>query len=427
MRNDPRSHGLWEKSAPAAPQYAALSGAQETEVAIIGGGYTGLSAALHLAEAGVRATVLDAVEPGFGGAGRNVGLVNAGMWVMPEELPNVLGPDYGQRLLNFLGNAPSEVFDIVRRYDLDCEAIPNGTLHLGVGREGLKELEARAAQWQACGAPVELLGPEETRRRLGGGSYRGSLLDHRAGTIQPLAYARGLARAALSKGAEIYANAPATKVAREGGAWVVTTPKGTLRAKWLIPATDAYTHAIFPEIAREQVTLPYFNMATTPIPASLRETILPNGEGCWDTREVLSSYRMDRTGRLVFGSVGRLGAMDCAVHKAWALRAMHRIFPQLKGIGFEHVWWGRIGMTSDNLPRLHVFDENALTFCGYNGRGIAPGTVFGKALARHILGDLPLEAMPLPVSAPQPAALRGAKYAYYSVGAALQHSVSERF
>lgn len=214
---------------------------------------------------------------------------------------------------------------------------------------------------------------------------------------------------------------------RENGAWVVTTPKGTLRARWLIPATDAYTHNIFPEIAREQVTLPYFNMATTPIPKGIRETILPHGEGCWDTREVLSSCRMDRTGRLVFGSVGRLGAMDFGAHKAWALRAMHRIFPQLEGVGFDHVWWGRIGMTSDHLPRLHVFGENALTFYGYNGRGIAPGTVFGKALARHILGELPLDAMPLPLTEVRSASMRGAKYAFYAAGAALQHTVSDRF
>lgn len=276
MRNDPRSHGLWETSAPAAPQYASLEGHHETDVAIIGGGYTGLSAALHLAEAGMRATVIDAVEPGFGGAGRNVGLVNAGMWVMPEELPNVLGQDHGQRLLTFLGDAPSEVFEIVRRYELECEAVPNGTLHLAVGKAGLAELKAREAQWKACGAPVELLDAAETKRRLGGGgSYRGALLDHRAGTIQPLAYARGLARSALSQDAEIYANSPATKMTRENGAWVVTTPKGTLRARWLIPATDAYAHKIFPEIAREQVILPYVNMATTPIPKHSRDHPAP--------------------------------------------------------------------------------------------------------------------------------------------------------
>lgn len=426
MRNDPRSHGLWEASAPAAAPTPPLAGAHRTTVAIIGAGYTGLSAALHLAEAGIDATVIDAVEPGFGGAGRNVGLVNAGMWVMPEALPEVLGPEHGARLLRFLGDAPAEVFALIERLSIDCEARRAGTLHLAVGKAGLAEVAERARQWVALGAPVEVLSAEATARRLGGGRYRGALLDHRAGTIQPLAYARGLARAALAAGARIHGASPATAVRREGTAWCITTPGGELRAEWLIPASDAYTAQIFPQIAAEQVILPYFNMATPVLPAALARTILPGGEGCWDTRAVLSSFRMDRAGRLVFGSVGRLGALDHGAHHAWALRAMHRIFPQLAGVGFEHVWWGRIGMTADNLPRLHVLGDKAVTFCGYNGRGIAPGTVFGKALARHIAGALPLEAMALPVSPVRPAALRGAKYAWYAAGAALSHLIADR-
>ncbi len=426
MLNDPLSHGLWELSAPPAPALTALSGAAETEVAIIGAGYTGLSAALHLAQAGVSVTILEAVEPGFGGAGRNVGLVNAGMWVMPEELPNALGAEYGARLLEFLGNAPGEVFSIVKRHGLDCEAVHNGTLHLAVGRKGLAEVSDRMRQWQARGAPVELLDAGETRRRVGGGRYTGALLDHRAGTIQPLAYARGLAHAAIKAGAVIHANSPVSGIARSGADWVLRTPGGTLKAKWLIPASDAYTEKVFPEIVQEQVILPYFNMSTPVLPEALRAAILPGGEGCWDTPEVLSSFRMDKMGRLVFGSVGRLGGLDRATHRAWALRAMHKIFPQLAGVGFETEWWGRIGMTANNLPRLHVFGERALTFCGYNGRGIAPGTVFGKALARHILCDLPLEAMPLPVTKVETAALREAKFAYYAAGAGLKHFVSDR-
>ena len=140
MLNDKRTHGLWETTAPATPVTTALTGDVRTSVCIIGGGYTGNSAALHLAKKGFESVVLEAKTIGFGGAGRNVGLVNAGMWVMPDELPNVFGEGHGDRLLKLLGDAPSVVFDIIDNYGIDCQLQTHGTPHCGVGQAGLEEL-----------------------------------------------------------------------------------------------------------------------------------------------------------------------------------------------------------------------------------------------------------------------------------------------
>ncbi len=175
-----QSHGLWGQSAPAAPATLPLSGAVRTDVAVIGAGFTGLSAALHLAEAGSKVVVLDAEEIGFGGSGRNVGLVNAGLWVMPSEIPKVLGADYGERLLALLGDGPQEVYGLVSKHGMDCEAMHVGTLHCAVGETGLRELERRCAEWQARGAPVELLDAAGAARALGTNAYTGALLDKRA-------------------------------------------------------------------------------------------------------------------------------------------------------------------------------------------------------------------------------------------------------
>ena len=426
MLTDPLSHGLWALSAPPAPHTPPLLGPTEADAVVIGAGFTGLSAALHLAAAGKSVVVLEAAEIGFGASGRNVGLVNAGMWVLPEAMHTALGPVYGPRLLAFLGAAPAQVFALAQRHGIACEAVQNGTLHCAVGAAGLAEIRDRARQWGDRGAPVHLLDRAETAQRLGGGSYAGSLLDLRAGTVQPLAYVRGLAQAAQAVGARIHGQSPALAATRTGTDWQVSTAKGKVRAAWLVLATDAYSHDLHPELRAEQVALPYFNMATAPLPAPIRAGILPGREGCWDTRAVLSSFRTDAAGRLVFGSVGRLGWADRALHRAWALRAMHRIFPQLRGTAFETEWSGRIGLTENNLPRLHFFGKNAVSVSGYNGRGIAPGTVFGQAIARHVLGDLPLEAMPLPVSAVVPPSLRALRETGYILGAAATHLIAER-
>ncbi len=429
MNNDPRSHGLWELTAPPAPSTAPLAGDVMADVVVIGAGFTGLSAALHLAEGGVDVAVVEAQDIGFGGSGRNVGLVNAGLWIMPDDVPAVLGPVHGERLLETLGAAPKLVFDIIERHAIACEAERQGTLHCAVGPKGLAEITARAAQWQARGAPVKLLDAEETARRVGSTAYAGALLDERAGTIQPLAYVRGLAAAALSAGARLFTRSPVTEAAEDNGGWCVRTPGGSLRARWLVVATNAYTgegRLPWSGIGSELVPLPYFQFATAPLSHNLRATILPERQGVWDTKEILSSFRLDRQGRLIFGSVGALRGSGTAIHQAWAKRSIRRIFPQLGPVAFEAGWYGRIGMTEDSAPRLHRMAQRLIGFSGYNGRGIAPGTAFGRLLARHILGDVSADELPLAATPLKPTPFRSLKGAYYEVGAQVAHLAQER-
>ncbi|WJH41552.1 FAD-binding oxidoreductase [Aliirhizobium terrae] len=427
MLNDPRSHGLWERTAPPAPVTSPLEGSVSADVVIVGGGYTGLSAALHLAERGTNVVLLEATEIGFGGAGRNVGLINAGMWVMPDDFPKELGDHYGERALDLLGNGPYFVRELIEKHGIACELETSGTLHCAVGAEGMTELEERARQWQKRGAPVTILDAAETERRIGTKAYAGSLLDMRAGTLQPLAYARGLAHAAVKAGAELHTGSAVIGTAEPNGRKIVRTARGEVSADWIIVATDAYSTGPWVEVRREQVHLPYFNLATKPLSANLRRSILPNSEGCWDTKEILSSFRMDQAGRLVFGSVGALRGSGLSVHKAWARRSLKRLFPQLGDVEFEAEWYGKIGMTDNALPSFHKFGRNVIGFSGYNGRGISPGTNFGKVLARHILGEISEQDLPLPLTEVKEQGFRTAREAYYEAGAQIAHFTGERF
>ncbi|MBB2200058.1 NAD(P)/FAD-dependent oxidoreductase [Gluconacetobacter tumulisoli] len=426
MLADPRSHGLWECTAPAAPASTALSGQVTTRVAIVGAGYTGLSAALNLASAGIEAVVLDGAEIGFGGSGRNVGLVNAGMWVMPDDLPGTLGQPHGERLLSLLGNAPAEVFDLIDRHAIACEAERAGTLHCADDEKGTRELRERARQWQARGVAVRLLDSAETRTMTGSVAYRAAMLDPRAGTIQPLAYARGLASAAIAAGARIFTRSPVTGCMQSGARYQLDLPGGQVLADQVIVASNAYGTGPWTALAQELMPLPYFNCATPPLPESVRQTILPGRQGAWDTRRILRSFRMDHAGRLVFGSVGALSGAGLSVHREWARRSVARMFPQVGPVRFETEWFGTIGMTADNLPRFHRLAPGIVAICGYNGRGIAPGTVFGRVLADVVRGVTDDASLPLPVADIRPPGFRRARQIFYEAGACLAHAAGER-
>jgi glycine/D-amino acid oxidase-like deaminating enzyme len=420
----PNTHGLWEQTAAPAPSTEPLTGEQIVDVAVIGAGYTGLSAALHLSELGATVAVVEAVDIGHGGSGRNVGLVNAGLWVKPDEVVAALGASYADRLLSLLGEAPSRVFKLIKKYDIQCEAQRSGTLHCAVGTSGLRNLEARTAQWQARGVAVQLLDRSQTAARTGTEAYSAALLDPRAGTIQPLGFARGLATAAKGRGVHIFTRSEVRKAERASRRWRVVTDSGCVCAPWVVVATDAYTTGPWPQIRTQQVLLPYFNVATAPLPADLRPSILPEKQGAWDTCKVLSSFRLDQQLRLIFGSVGALRGTGTAIHRAWARRSIRKIFPQLGEIELGAEWFGMMGVTGDNMPRFHRLAPNVIAFSGFNGRGIAPGTAFGAVLADYISGRMGDSQLPLPATDPRETPFRRIREAAYEVGSQLAHLTS---
>ncbi|HPQ94450.1 MAG: FAD-binding oxidoreductase [Thiothrix sp.] len=418
-------HNLWQSTCRENLQTIPLQGEQHADLAIIGGGFTGCAAALHAAEGGARVLLLEAQTIGHGGSGRNVGLVNAGLWLPPDDIAAVLGPQAGARLTAQLGQAPARVFALIERYRIACEAVRAGTLHCAHSAAGLADLRRRHAQLARLGAPVTLLDAGATARRTGSRLFRGALLDARAGTIQPLAYVRGLARAAQAAGAVLHEHSALMSARYHQGVWALQTGSGQVRAERLLLATNAYRTPGLDLPLTPVIPVFYFQMATRPLPAAVLETVLPDGEGCWDTAMVMTSFRRDRAGRLIVGAMGRLEGLRGRLHADWSRRKLAALYPQLAEQPLEHAWYGRIGMTSDHIPRILTLGPKAYASFGYSGRGIGPGTLFGEALAEALLdGDesgLPL--LPVPAHREPFARLRET---YYETGAALVHALTVR-
>jgi len=388
---------------------------------VIGGGYTGLSAALAAAEHGADVVLLEGARVGHGGSGRNVGLVNAGLWLPPDDVAGRLGDGPGEALNAALAAAPDRVFDLIGRHAIACEPQRAGTLHLAHAPGGLRDLRRRVRQAQARGAPVTLLDADAATRRTGSAHFHGALHDPRAGTIQPLSYARGLARAAATAGARIFEHSPVRTCEQHGGQWILRTDGGKLRARRLLVATNAYHHGAEGTDMPGLPVVNFFQIATEALGHNIAGDILPGGEGCWDTGTVMTSLRRDAAGRVILGGMGTGGAL----HEGWARRKLARLFPRLADAPLAHVWTGRIAMTHDHLPRILRLGPEGLAVFGYSGRGIAPGTLFGEAAARALLAGSE-DALPVPVTDSHAEALSALRTLGFETAARMVHLVSAR-
>jgi len=383
---------LWAATAEPAPAAPRLTGPAEADVVVIGGGFTGLSAALHLAEAGKRVVVLEAAELGWGASGRNGGQVNPGWKVLPSEIVARTGRARGERVARMAHATCDLVFELIDRFQISCDARRPGYLQAVFGRRGRRAQESWAREWSAHGVEVELLDRKAFADLLGTERYGGGLRDPRGGNLQPLSYARGLARAATDLGAELYGRSPALAVARRGAGWRVATPDGEVAGEHVVIGTNGYSDDLWPGLKRTVVPVASFIVASRPLGENLARTILPGRHAVSDTRRVLFYFRMDRDDRFVFGGRGRL--FDGADHAGQdgmrhLTAAACRLYPQLEGVGWDYAWGGYVAVTPAHTPRLMRLAPGVFAGLGYNGRGVAMATMMGKQLSLAVLGEDP--------------------------------------
>jgi glycine/D-amino acid oxidase-like deaminating enzyme len=418
------SRNHWRSAAVEQIAFPPLTDNITVDLVVIGGGFTGLNAARVAAREGLRVCLIEAETIGHGGSGRNVGLVNAGLWLPPDQIKETLGDTRGERLINDLGVGPDRVFDLIKSYEIQCDARRNGTLHLAHSSQAISDLRAREEQWKNRGVPVTLLDAQTTARHVGSDMYHGALFDARAGVIQPLDYARGLARAAANKGVQIHEKTAAVRIEWDD-IWQVTTGDGHVRASKLLIATNAYNKLTSATRVYETSIVSYFQCVSQKIAQRDFDTILSDHHGCWDTALIMSSFRKTRDNRLVFGAMGETsGTLGRYIHDGWAQRAIQRIFPNLR-IELSQSWSGRIAMTKKKIPNIMRLGKDGYAIFGYSGRGIAPGTVLGEQFGKYSATE-DESVLCLKITDKYHETFTNLKSRYYESGARVFHVINDR-
>ncbi|WP_171237900.1 FAD-binding oxidoreductase [Ruegeria sp. HKCCA5763] len=382
-----RPNSLWASTAPSMPDSPQLTGDLHADVSILGAGFTGLRAALALAEAGTSAVVLDAGDVGWGASGRTGGQVNPMLpFNSPKDLQLMLGQTYFERLTEVSLNSADELFSLIDTYQIPCQARQKGWLRVLHNNRALQKAEADVKAWNEFGAGMELLRGDDLRSTSGTAAYSSGVVTPRGGAVQPMMLARGVAGAAQQRGVSIFGNSAVTSMNKVGGKWQLRTDQGSVTSDTVIVATNGYTGPLVPKLPNSIMPLTPIQIATDPLPEDVIASILPQGHTISDSRRIIMYARREPDNRLVYGGLGRMDRAGNLGGFDWLQRDAERVFPQVKGANWSHHWGGRIAVTDDHLPHLHEPQPGLLIGLGYNGRGVAMSHVMGRVLAERALG-----------------------------------------
>ena len=393
----------WEDgSVPPAPASDPLREDERCDLVVVGAGFLGLSTALHAARAGKAVRVIEARGIGEGASGLNGGQVIPGLKYDPEWLIERFGAKQGEALIGFAAGTADAVFDLIRNERLDVPYCRSGWIQAAHTQAALEAAAERRRQWAARRADATLIDAEEIAALTGSSGYAGGWLDRRAGTVQPLALTRELARLATDAGVRVATETRATKLTRRDGTWSVETDAGgRVVAPAVVVAANAYADDLVPGLARSIVWLHSLQIATAALPPQLATAVLPGGQAVSDSRRILVYYRKCPDGRLVLGGRGRMA--EPAAPEDWRhLRhAMLRLYPALAKVPIERRWYGRVAMTPDHLPHIHEPAPGLIAVVGCQGRGVGLMTALGPRIAAYLETRDPVQ-LPLPLTPIRP-------------------------
>jgi|TARA_B100000315_G_scaffold250962_1_gene284806 glycine/D-amino acid oxidase-like deaminating enzyme len=389
---------LWAKTAPALPKTSTLCESLDVDVAIVGGGFTGVSSALHLAEVGTSVAVLEAEEIGWGCSSRNEGNVAPSWWgTSPDAIISGYGEDRGERMNRLVAGSGDLVSELVEKHSIECEYRKKGVLWVAENEKQMRTITSTGEQWARYGHRIEPVTGQDLPDYIATERYVGGTINREYARINPAAYVRGLARAALAAGARIFTGSRATAIEKQRDRWRVSSAQGEVIADQVIIGTNSHSGALWPLLSRSFYPATVAMFASEPYADGGKSMLLKDVP--FHDSNILSLFGV------FFDEVGRLlGGIVPPIYKSALLEAITRpadlkfarIFPQLPLPIWRHLWIGTMCMMPDGVPRVYRLAPGVYSAMGYSGSGICPATAIGRELAKMIVKeDESVCAMPI--------------------------------
>ena len=370
-----------------APQRPVLQGRVDADVCIVGGGLTGCSSALHLAERGYNAVLVEARRIGWGASGRSGGQLIVGFSSPTSRLRKLVGRESTKQLWDLSCEAVALAKDRIARHGIKCD-LKSGQMDVALKERQVRELKERQEELEKeLGHPgLRFLGRDEVRDTVGSQLYIAGLLDTVSGHLHTLNYTLGLAQAASDAGAHLYEESPAVRVQRNDGKIIVHTEHGEVHCRYLLLCGNAYLGKLVPEIRRKIMPVGSYIVATQSLGAERAQGLIGNDSAVCDINFILNYFRRSADHRLLFGGRVSYSTLEPLALARSIRKRMLKVFPQLGDTQIEYAWGGYVAITMNRAPHFGRVSPNIFFAHGYSGQGVALTGLAGKLMAEAIAG-----------------------------------------
>jgi glycine/D-amino acid oxidase-like deaminating enzyme len=391
---------LWKAVNPPPPPAIPLNGPISTDVLIVGAGIAGLSLGLHLSAKRTDTVILESENDANAATGASAGIIAPQLVrTTPNAVLKRLGSDTGTRVLRMIAESGRYTFGLIDQLNIECGAQQSGFLNPVTGQQGARGHAQLVEEWRPFRDDLRWIDGTEVRALSGCRGYSAAIVDSTGGGLDPLAYSRGLAKAIRASGMPLHHNSRVLSLTRSGDGWLARTQSGEVSARRVVLCANGGNATLHPSLAQTILPLPVCEVATQPLPASMREKILPNGHTLTDSSTNVFSIRFDQAGRLITACPGRHKIDYAQINKLINLR-LAALIPDYRSTPLEYIWQGTAWLNSSLLPRVLLIEDGLMAVQACNGRGIGLNTIIGRELGRWMAN--PNDGLPMvPIENPR--------------------------